>query len=156
MKKRRNYNLILGCAISGIMVLAILIGFLWTPYDPETMSRADMLQAPSLAHPFGTDNFGRDILSRVIDGAGTTFIIALCTVIIGTLFGIIIGAFTAYFGGWVDEVLMRANDAIIAFPSILLALVIIAVLGTGKYNVIIALGILFIPSFVCCSLRHLS
>ena len=147
MKKRRNYNLILGCAITGIMVLAILIGFLWTPYDPEAMSRADMLQAPSLMHPFGTDNFGRDMLSRVIDGAGTTFIIALCTVIIGTIFGIIIGAFTAYYGGLVDEILMRANDAIIAFPSILLALVIIAVLGTGKYNVIIALGILFIPSF---------
>ncbi len=129
------------------MVLLILVGFFWTPFDPDAMSYADKMQGPSLKHLLGTDNFGRDMLSRVMDGAGTTFIIALCTVIIGTVFGIIIGAFTAYFGGWVDEVLMRANDAVIAFPSILLALVIIAVLGTGKYNIIIALGILFIPSF---------
>lgn len=147
MKKRRNYNLIFGCAITGFMVVLILVGFFWTPYDPEAMNAAEIMDPPSLAHLLGTDNFGRDIFSRVLDGAGTTLIIAAATVAIGLVGGILVGAFTGYFGGWLDELLMRVNDVITAFPSILLALVLISILGPGKYNVILALGILFIPSF---------
>lgn len=103
---------------------------------------------PLLAHWLGTDSFGRDIFSRVLQGAGTTFLIALSTVAIGAVCGTAAGALTGYFGGVVDEVLMRLNDALTAFPSILLALVLISILGPGnKYNVVIALGIVFIPSF---------
>lgn len=80
-------------------------------------------------------------------GAGTTFLVALGTVLIGTVFGVLIGAFTGYFGGTIDEILMRIIDAVFAFPSILLALVFISLLGTGTYQVVIALGIAFIPSF---------
>lgn len=80
-------------------------------------------------------------------GAGTTFLVALGTVLIGTAFGVLIGAFTGYFGGTIDEILMRIIDAVFAFPSILLALVFISLLGTGTYQVVIALGIAFIPSF---------
>ena len=106
------------------------------------------LEGPSLAHWLGTDSFGRDIFSRVLQGAGTTFLIALSTVAIGAVCGTAAGALTGYFGGVVDEVLMRLNDALTAFPSILLALVLISILGPGnKYNVVIALGIVFIPSF---------
>ncbi len=105
------------------------------------------MQGFSLAHPLGCDNFGRDILSRVMKGAGTTFLVALGTVLIGTAFGVLIGAFTGYFGGTIDEILMRIIDAVFAFPSILLALVFISLLGTGTYQVVIALGIAFIPSF---------
>lgn len=80
-------------------------------------------------------------------GAGTTFLVALGTVLIGTAFGVLIGAFTGYFGGTIDEILMRIIDAVFAFPSILLALVFISLLGPGTYQVVIALGIAFIPSF---------
>lgn len=144
---KKNYNLILGGIITGVMLLFILIGFFWTPYDPEAMDATQKFAGMSLHHPFGCDNFGRDILSRVMKGAGTTFLVALGTVLIGTVSGIAIGAFTGYFGGVIDEVLMRIIDAIFAFPSVLLALVFISLLGTGTVQVVLALGIAFIPSF---------
>ena len=148
MKKHYNGYLIAGLIISGIIIIMTIIGMFWTPYSPTAMSGAAKLQAPSLAHLFGTDNFGRDIFSRVLKGAGTTLTIAVATVAIGAFFGTLIGANTGYFGGIVDDILMRLNDAVTAFPSILLALLIISLTGTGKkYNVILALGIVFIPSF---------
>ena len=143
----KNKNFRAGLIITGIMILAILIGLVWTPYDPNAMSGSEKLQGPSLAHFFGTDNFGRDIFSRVIQGAGATFLIAAAAVAIGLVVGLIVGGLTGYYGGVLDEVLMRVADSILAFPSILLALVMIAILGKGKYNIIIALGILFVPSF---------
>ncbi len=146
MIEKRNPNLTWGAFIAGLMILLILYGQLWTPYDPNAMSAARS-QGPSLYHLLGTDNFGRDIFSRVLIGAGATFVIALSTVAIGAVAGVVIGALTGYFGGWVDEGLMRLNDALASFPSILLALVILSLTGPGKYNVILALGLLFIPSF---------
>ncbi len=148
-KKNKKYSpsLILGAIITAIMLLLIIIGFFYTPYDPEKMNSAAKLASPSLKHIMGCDNFGRDIFSRVLKGMGNTFIISLSTVFIGVTSGIIIGAFTGYFGGWLDEVLMRIIDVIFAFPSILLALVFVSIFGTGKYNVVLALGIAFIPSF---------
>ena len=131
----------------GVMAVLILVGYVWTPYDTTGMSGADKFLAPCLAHPLGTDNFGRDILSRVMEGAGSTFLIALCVVLIGGIIGTVIGCLTGYFGGAADLVLMRVCDAITAFPSILLALVLINVFGMGKYQIILILGILFIPSF---------
>ena len=128
------------------MAVLILVGYVWTPYDTTGMSGADKFLAPCLAHPLGTDNFGRDILSRVMEGAGSTFLIALCVVLIGGIIGTVIGCLTGYFGGAADLVLMRVCDAITAFPSILLALVLINVFGMGKYQIILILGILFIPS----------
>ena len=147
MKKRRNYNLIFGCCLTGFLLLLILLGSVWTPYDPSAMDGHAKLQAPSLAHLLGTDNFGRDIFSRVLDGAGTTLFIALASVGLGMLLGVLIGALTGWYGGWLDEVLMRVSDVITAFPSILLALVLVSLLGSGKYNIILALSLLFIPSF---------
>lgn len=146
-EKKKNWFLYFGGAIVVVMVGLILLGYVWTPYDPNAMDAVAKAQAPSLLHLMGTDNFGRDIFSRVLQGAGTTFFIALCVVAIGAVCGTVIGALTGYFGGWGDEILMRICDSITAFPSILLALVMIAVLGPGKWNVIIVLGILFIPSF---------
>ena len=149
MKRKRTYspNFILGLVITGVMLLLILIGFIHTPYDITKMDSAAKLAAPSLAHPMGCDNFGRDIFSRVLKGMGNTFVIATATVAIGAVSGVIVGAFTGYFGGWLDEVLMRVNDVVFAFPRILLALVFVSIFGTGRYNVIAALGIAFIPSF---------
>lgn len=144
--RRRNGYLTAGLILAGAMAALILLGFFWTPCDPNAMG-ADRA-GPSLAHLMGTDNFGRDILSRVMKGAGTTASIALATVLIGAVCGTAVGALTGYFGGLLDEALMRLNDALTAFPSVLLALVVISILGPGKrLNVILALGVVFIPSF---------
>ena len=136
-----------GAGITLCMLLLILIGAVWTPYDPNAMNAAEKMAGPSLRHLFGTDNFGRDIFSRVVQGTGATFLIALCAVSIGLAAGLLIGGLTGWYGGWVDEALMRLNDSITAFPSLLLALVLIALFNTGKYNIILALGIIFVPSF---------
>ncbi len=147
-KTRMNGYLRLGLVLSGLLAALILLGFFWTPYDPAAMSGGEKLLGPSLRHLLGTDSFGRDIFSRVLQGAGATFSIALATVAIGAVCGTAVGALTGYFGGAVDEALMRLNDALTAFPSILLALVVISILGPGrKFNVVAALGLVFIPSF---------
>lgn len=125
----------------------MLIGLFFTPYDANAMDQSVKLTGPSLSHLFGTDNFGRDILSRVMEGAGTTFLVAATTVLVGAFIGGLIGAITGYFGGILDEILMRINDGFASFPSILLALVVVSVFGSGKYQIILALGIVFIPSF---------
>lgn len=149
MKKKQKYSVsfILGCVLSAFILFLMVLGFFWTPYDPTKMNSKLKLAGCSLQHIMGCDNFGRDIFSRVLEGLGSTFSIALATVIFGVFFGIIIGAFTGYYGGWIDEVLMGINNVIFAFPSLLLALVFVSLFGTGKYNVVIALGIAFIPSF---------
>lgn len=146
-KGKVNTNLIIGLVLVSIALLFVIVGVFYTPYDPNAMNAMAKNQAPSLSHWFGTDYMGRDILSRVMDGAGTTFFVGLATVSIGAVFGSFIGAVTGYFGGIIDEIIMRINDCVASFPSILLALVFVSVIGTGKYNIILALGILFIPSF---------
>ena len=142
-----NPYLLSGAIITGIMVLVIIIGIFWTPYDPTAMNSADKLQGMSFRHPMGTDNMGRDVLSRVMYGSRITLLIAIGTVAIGSVVGTIIGALTGYFGGMFDEVTMRIIDALFAFPSILLALVIVSVFGTGWVQLLISLGIAFVPSY---------
>ena len=141
-KIRKNKNF-----IAGSMLFMILMGCFYTPYNPNTMDPSAKFAGISVKHLMGCDNFGRDIFSRVLSGSRTTLIVAAGTVLIGVTFGILIGALTGYYGGILDEVLMRINDAVFAFPSILLALLFISLLGSGKYHVIIALGIAFVPSF---------
>lgn len=125
-----------------------IVGFFWTPYSTTEMSAAERFQGPSFRHLFGTDNFGRDIFSRVMKGVGTTVFISSLVVVLSGVAGIIIGALTGYFGGIVDEVVMRITDAINGFPSILLGLVMITLMGSGSHNLIISLGIVFTPSYV--------
>lgn len=148
-KKNRNndYNLVFGALFLGILAIMAILSAVYTPYDPDAMNGVEKFMAPGFKHIFGTDNFGRDIFSRICKGVGTTFFVAIMTVLIGASIGTVIGAVTGYFGGFVDEVLMRINDAVASFPSVLLALVFISILGPGKYNVILALGIIFVPSF---------
>ena len=147
MKKKPNGYLLAGVVLTAALLLITLIGAFHTPYSPTAMSGAEKFRPPSAAHIFGTDNFGRDIFSRVLKGAGTTLTIALATVVIGAALGTAVVAVTGYFGGLADDILMRCNDALTAFPSILLALLIIGLVGPGKYNVVLALGVVFIPSF---------
>ena len=146
-KARKNFNFIAGMILVGLTMILVLWGFIGTPYDPDAMNNSAKFAGVSMMHIMGCDNFGRDIFSRVLEGVGNTFIVAAGTVIIGTLAGVIIGGLCGYFGGILDEILMRVIDAIFSFPSIFLALVVICVIGPGKYNVIVALGIAFVPSF---------
>ena len=145
--RQQNLSCRVGTVICLVIFLFILVGFFWTPYDPDAMDVSLKFAGISLRHPFGCDQFGRDLFSRVMKGAGTTFLIGLGTVAIGAFFGMLIGALTGYFGGAMDEVLMRINDALFAFPSILLALLMISLFGSGRINVMLSLGIAFIPSF---------
>lgn len=146
-KTKGNAFLYIGGAITLVMTVLILVGLVWTPYSPTEMDPSAMTCPPSLAHLLGTDNFGRDIFSRVLEGAGTSFLIAVCVVAIGCAAGTLMGALCGYYGGIPDLVLTRVCDAITAFPSILLALVLITIIGQGKHPIILILGILFIPSF---------
>jgi len=139
--------LILGALLSGVIILMVIISQFWTPHVPTAIDAANRMAPPTPAHMFGTDHLGRDVFSRVLDGAGTTLFIALGTVLIGSVVGILIGTVCGYFGGWADEIFMRLSDALTAFPTILLALVVISLTGPGTANVIWVLGILFIPSF---------
>lgn len=143
-----NKYFVAGLVMTGFAVLLGILGFFWTPYSTTAMSAAEKFAAPSLRHLFGTDNFGRDIFSRVMQGLGTTIAISSLVVLFSGSAGILLGALTGYFGGLADEVVMRITDAVNGFPSILLTLVIISVLGSGRQNVILSLGIVFVPSYV--------
>lgn len=147
MKRKWNFNFTVGLIMTSVILLLALVGIFFTPYDPDAMNASLKNTGASFLHPMGCDNFGRDIFSRVMIGIRNTFLISLVTVTIGTVVGVLLGAFTGYFGGIVDEIFMRVNDALFAFPSILLALVIIGLLGPKTVNVMLALGIAFIPSF---------
>lgn len=142
-----NVNRILGAVLFFVALLISIVGCFYTPYHPNAMHAELKNTAPSLSHLFGTDNFGRDVLSRVMKGAGTTFFVGFLVVAIGAVGGCLLGAFTGYFGGKADLILMRVNDALAAIPSILLALVFVGVFGSGTLQLIAALGLLFIPSF---------
>lgn len=143
-----NKYLYAGAVMTGIALLLGVVGFFWTPCSTTAMSAGEKFSPPSLGHIFGTDNFGRDIFSRVMKGLGTTIAISSLVVLFSGAVGILLGALTGYFGGIGDEIVMRITDAVNGFPSILLTLVIISLLGSGRQNVIISLGIVFAPSFV--------
>lgn len=144
---KRNSYLILGCLFTGVILLMVLIGLFYMPYSPTKMDASSKLQGFSFRHWMGTDHMGRDVLSRVMYGSRVTLAIAASTIVIGAGLGTIIGALTGYFGGIFDEISMRIIDAMLAFPSILLSLVFVSLFGTGTYQVAVALGISFVPSF---------
>ena len=144
--KKSNWYLTIGAALTACMLAFIAVGFFWTPYEPSAVS-LERKAPPSAAHPFGCDHLGRDVLSRTLEGAGSTLTIALAVLAVGAVCGLVIGALCGYYGGMADALVMRLCDAVAAFPSVLLALVVLALTGPGKYNVIGALGVLFIPSF---------
>jgi ABC-type dipeptide/oligopeptide/nickel transport systems, permease components len=144
---KQSINFKIGFIITTVMLLVTVVGYFYTPYDPEAMNGLNKFAAPTLKHLMGTDNFGRDIFSRALRGCSNTFFVAFVAVMIGAALGTLIGAFTGYVGGWLDQVFMRVTDIITAFPNVLLAMVFIGFLGTGKNNVILALIIALIPSY---------
>ncbi len=143
-----------GIAIAGLFLIAIyvlisIVSYVWLPFDPVAMDPTHVLQGPSLktGHLFGTDEFGRDILSRIMKGTSVSFFISLSATAFGASFGIFLGVWAGYLGGKIDNVLMRFADVLFSFPSLLLAIFIMAVLGEHTYNVILAIGIVYIPQF---------
>jgi peptide/nickel transport system permease protein len=143
----RNLSLAAGALITAVFILIAAIAQFWTPYDPRTLSIADKLRPPNAQHWFGTDQLGRDVLSMIMQGAETSVGVALLSVIIGVCVGVPLGLFSAARRGATDEIVMRGNDVIFAFPALLLAILITAVFGPGAVNAIIAIGIFNIPVF---------
>lgn len=141
-------NLILGSVLSSIIVLMAVLSFVWTPYDHTLMDIPAKLQTPNAAHWLGTDHFGRDIFSMIMVGARTSIAVAIVAVGIGMVLGIPLGLIAAARrGSWMDEIIMRGNDLVFAFPSLVIAILITAVFGAGAINAIIAIGIFNIPVF---------
>jgi len=138
-------------AVSSLLLLAIVLIAVFdetlAPYGPNDISVEDRLQAPSWAHPFGTDDLGRDILSRVILGAGVSLRVGFLAVGIALVVGTLVGLLAGYYGRWVDDVLMRVMDMLFAFPAVLLAIAVLAVRGPGSGNTALAIGIVYIPVF---------
>ena len=148
MSGRLSRSLWLGAALTLIFVGAALVSYLWTPFDVTAMDIPNKLKPPSAAHWFGTDHFGRDIFSMIMVGARTSIAVALVAVGIGMALGVPLGlAAAARSGSLLDEVIMRGNDLVFAFPALLIAIMITAVFGASAVNAIIAIGIFNIPVF---------
>jgi peptide/nickel transport system permease protein len=137
---------VMGAIITAVFIGAAALSLVWTPYDPAALNIVDRLQPPSRAHWFGTDQLGRDVLSMIMAGGRNSVGVALISVLIGAGLGVPLGLAAAA-GGRLDEFLMRGNDVLFAFPSLLLAILITAVFGPGAVNAIIAIGIFNIPVF---------
>jgi peptide/nickel transport system permease protein len=146
-KKIRNLNLRVGFLLSMGVVVMAMASMAWTPYDANAMNPRYRLAAPSLQHPLGTDQYGRDLLSRVMRGAVNSIIVGLVTVGIGMGMGVCLGLLAAYFGKWIDEAIMRFSDLLFGFPAVLTAILITSILGPSITNVMLAIGIFYIPVF---------
>jgi len=134
-----------GAVIILVMIAAALLADVITPHDPLETDYAAMLQGPSSGHWFGTDSFGRDVLSRIIYGSRTALWVGFSSSLLGATVGAVIGLVSAYFGGRTDLIVQRFMDLLLSFPLIVLALVVVAVLGIGTSNVILAITIPMIP-----------
>ena len=143
----RNINFTIGFFITLIILLTALLSFVFTPFDPNRMNLSERFQAPSKYHWLGTDQYGRDILSRVMKGAVNSIIVGLVAVSIGMGFGIFLGSIAAFYRRWMDEVIMRVSDVLYGFPAVLSAILITSILGPGAINSMIAIGIFNIPIF---------
>jgi peptide/nickel transport system permease protein len=143
----RNVNLTIGFLITLIIILTALLSLGYTPYDPNRMSLSTRFQAPNPIHWLGTDQYGRDILSRVMKGATNSIIVGIVAVSIGMSFGILLGSLAAFYKRWVDESIMRISDVLYGFPAVLSAILITSILGPGVVNSMIAIGIFNIPIF---------
>jgi peptide/nickel transport system permease protein len=144
---RLNSELKIGVVLSLFVIIMSLVSLLWIPYDYNLMDGANRFLPPGAAHPLGTDNFGRDVFSRIMIGGRYTLVLALCTVAGAAAAGTILGLASGYAGGIRDEIIMRLMDALSSFPGILLALVMVALMDNGQFTLFIALLILFVPSF---------
>ena len=144
----RSRFIVIGLLTSLGLALVALLAPVLLPYDPMAINARLRFQPPSLDHPMGTDNFGRDIFSRVLVGARVSYQVGIGGTGLSLAVGVLIGAIAGYVGGLVDRVLMRVTDAVIAFPGLLIALVLVAILGSGANTVIVAVALILVPVFI--------
>jgi peptide/nickel transport system permease protein len=137
----------LGVIAMLLFLLTSAFGPMFAPYDPYTQNLRNVLSKPSLKHLLGTDSLGRDTLSRLIYGARITLAVGIVAVMIGAVIGSTLGLIAGFFGGWVNTIIMRLTDALMAVPPLLFALVLAALLGTGIKNVMLAVGFSLMPVF---------
>jgi peptide/nickel transport system permease protein len=142
-----NLNFTIGFILSAVVVFAAVLSLVWTPFDANKMNAKERLQGPSWTHPLGTDQYGRDTLSRVMTGAVNSIIVGLVTVAIGLSIGVLLGLAAAYFGKFIDEAIMRLSDLLFGFPAVLTAILITSILGPSMINAMLAIGIFYIPVF---------
>lgn len=143
----RHRLAVLGAAIIVTLVVVAAFGRALAPYDPLGMDFGAVFAPPGPAHPFGTDEFGRDIFSRVLYGARISLQVAFIAVGISGTLGVALGLLAGFLGGWLDELVMRFMDVLFAFPAVLLAITIMAILGRGVGNAMIAIAIVYVPIF---------
>lgn len=143
----KSYLGVAGLAIIVLFFLAQALAPKVAPYEPTQMQPGNLLAAPSSQHVLGTDGFGRDILSRLLYGGRVSFVVSVLSTLVALFFGTTTGLVAGFFGGWVDTVLMRFMDIILAFPALLLAISIMAVLGQSELNIVLAIGVVYIPQF---------
>ncbi len=144
---RRNPGSMIGLALLLLIIAAALLAPVITRYDPVTIVSGERLLPPSAEHWFGTDSFGRDIYTRIVYGGQISLRVGVVAVAIAALLGVTGGMLAGYFGGWTDSIIMRIADITLAFPGILLALVVIAILGPSLFNAMIAVGIAAAPTY---------
>ena len=147
IRMRRTANIWLGSLILLVIVTLAVLAPIITPYNPLVITPALRLKSPDSQHIFGTDDFGRDIFTRVLYGAQLSLQVGLISVTVASITGTVLGIIAGYYGGWIDALIMRIIDVMLAFPSILLALAIVATLGRSLPNVMIAVGIAAIPVY---------
>jgi len=145
---RRSKSALVGGGLLLAIVACALLAPLISPYDPIKASQRTSLEAPSLTHPMGTDRFGRDVLTRVLWGGRLSLPVGFVSVVIAAVIGVALGLVAGYYGGALDALIMRCVDLLLAFPGILLALAIVAILGASLLNLMIAVGIASIPDYV--------
>jgi peptide/nickel transport system permease protein len=143
----RHPGFVTGGAVALIVLATGLLSLVWTPYAIDDLDTTRRLLGPSLAHPLGTDHFGRDLSTMIMRGAWNSIVVAVVAVGIGMLIGVPLGLLAAAEGGWLDEAVMRLSDFAFAFPALLTAVMITALFGPGAVNAIIAIGIFNIPVF---------
>ena len=143
----KNRSFVIGGMMSMLFFMVAFLSYFWTPYPVENINIAEKLLTPSSKYLLGTDHFGRDILSMLIKGAQNSIIVAFVAIGIGIGFGVPLGLTAAARKGWVDELIMRFNDLTFAFPALISAIMITAILGPGSVNSIIAIGIFNVPVF---------
>ena len=143
----RSLSFSVGFAVTLLVAAMAVASFIWTPYDVTALAVAERLRPPSATHWFGTDHFGRDVLSMIMIGSRNSIAVALVAVGIGMGLGVPLGCWAAARGGIVDDALMRFNDLVFAFPALVTAVMITAIFGPGAVNAIIAIGIFNVPVF---------
>ena len=147
-KFRRNKAAVVGLVILVVFCLMAIFADVLAPYDPLELDMLNEYVEPGTeGHILGTDQYGRDLLSRMMYGARVSFLVALCSTVIGGIIGIVLGLISGYMGGVVDSIIMRFMDAMFAFPFILLAIFLVTILGAGLFNVILAIGVTAIPGY---------